>query len=135
MLCYAMLCQADAARDSQARGRADGAPRGRVATAASLTHNPPHPPPSRAQVHLKDESRRLGVRAFKALGVSYAIEKLFASGAIHAGDTIASMTDGNHGEALAVVARQRGLAAVVFVPHNVCPDRLAVMRLLGATLA
>ena len=96
-------------------------------TPLSTVHLPGGP-----RVHIKDESARCGLRAFKALGVKYAVERLFASGELKAGDTVASMTDGNHGEALAVVGRQRGLKVVIFLPHNVCADRLAVLRRLGA---
>jgi len=84
-------------------------------------------------VHLKDESARCGLRASKVLGVTYAIARMFERGELQRGDTVASTTtDGNHGEALAVVAAQQGLSCVVLVPQNVCSHRIAVLHGLGA---
>lgn len=78
---------------------------------------------------LKDESRRLGLNAFKVLGASYALERWICT---HCGDaapapwslTFATATDGNHGRALAWAARQRRQRAVVFVPQSIVPARL-----------
>ena len=99
-------------------------------------------------MHVKDETTRLGGRAFHALGVSYALTKLMERAELKAGDTVAAASiDGALGEALAVAARQRGLTCVVLVPRGgvggvgggsggrlggVCADRLAVIRGLGA---
>lgn len=47
-------------------------------------------------VYIKDESKRFGLNAFKALGASYAIHKLFPDGNV--GLTVTA-TDGNHGKA------------------------------------
>src|SRR5690349_12831518 len=58
-------------------------------------------------VWLKDESDRLGLPAFKVLGVSWAVEK-----ALRADPTIKTLvaaSAGNHGRAVAHVAAQRGL--------------------------
>lgn len=49
-------------------------------------------------VYIKDESKRFGLNAFKALGASYAIHKLFPNGNV--GLTVTA-TDGNHGKGMA----------------------------------
>ena len=49
-------------------------------------------------VYIKDESKRFGLNAFKALGASYAIHKLFPDGNV--GLTVTA-TDGNHGKGMA----------------------------------
>lgn len=84
-------------------------------------------------VHVKDESARLGVRSFESLGMAYAVSRLMGRGELRPGDTVATMTNGSHGEALAVVARQKGLGCVVHVAQTACcEERLAVLRGLGA---
>lgn len=62
---------------------------------------------------VKDESSRHGVNAFKIIGVRYAVHRL--------GDEAASRglvcaTTGNHGRAVARVARAKGLPCTIFVP-------------------
>lgn len=101
------------------------------------------------QVLVKDESSRFGIDAFKGLGASYAIysvlrrrcrerwntdlpvaEFLAAGlrdrlGAI----TFTAATDGNHGRAVAWVARLIGQAAVIFMPADTARARIdAVQR-------
>ena len=51
-------------------------------------------------VYIKDESKRFGLNAFKALGASYAIHKLFPDGNV--GLTVTA-TDGNHGRGVAAL--------------------------------
>ena len=78
------------------------------------------------RVFAKDESSRLGLPAFKALGASWAIHRALEGGA---GDgstpvTFATATDGNHGRAVAKFARLLGHRARVFVrctPHTSGP--------------
>jgi diaminopropionate ammonia-lyase len=66
------------------------------------------------EVALKDESRRLGLPAFKVLGASWAAERALAD---HPGvHTLVAASAGNHGRAVAAVARRRGLAARIYVP-------------------
>jgi diaminopropionate ammonia-lyase len=89
------------------------------------------------RVFVKDESRRLGLPAFKVLGASWAVARVVArrSGtpapltldALRAAAradpvTLVTATDGNHGRAVARVAAWLGLGARVFVPREV-PDR------------
>jgi diaminopropionate ammonia-lyase len=85
-----------------------------------LVPTPLHLLPARAAslglrlVSIKDESRRHGVNAFKIIGVRYAVHRL--------GDDAASRglvcaSTGNHGRAVARVARAKGIPCAVFVPQ------------------
>ncbi len=51
-------------------------------------------------IYLKDESKRFGLNAFKALGASYAIHKLFGDHPQGRPLTVTA-TDGNHGKGMA----------------------------------
>lgn len=98
---------------------------------------------------VKDESKRFGLNAFKALGGSYAIarwmgeqlgleeltfEALTASpvreklGEI----TFVTATDGNHGRGVAWAARELGCRAVVYLPKGSAQERLENILALGA---
>lgn len=70
-----------------------------------------------ARVFVKDESSRLGLPAFKALGASWAIHRILATadGPL----TLVTATDGNHGRAVARTARLLGQRAHVLVPKGV----------------
>ncbi|GAB2812874.1 pyridoxal-phosphate dependent enzyme [Lentzea nigeriaca] len=69
------------------------------------------------RLFVKDESSRLGLPAFKALGASWAVHRVLQgrTGQI----TLTSATDGNHGRAVARMARLFHQRAHIFVPHNV----------------
>jgi diaminopropionate ammonia-lyase len=93
-------------------------------------------------VSLKDETERHGVNAFKIIGVRYAVHRL--------GDEAASRglvcaTTGNHGRAVARVARTKGIPCTVFVPiprraelppaeQRTRDARIAAMRADAATV-
>jgi threonine dehydratase len=47
---------------------------------------------------------------------------------------IIAATTGNHGQSIAYAARERGLRAVIVVPHGNNPEKNAAMRALGAEL-
>jgi diaminopropionate ammonia-lyase len=81
-------------------------------------------------VYLKDESQRFGLGAFKALGASWALDRIRAhrQGPI----TVATATEGNHGRAVAWAARLAGLQAVVFIPSHAAPARVERIRCEGA---
>jgi diaminopropionate ammonia-lyase len=83
-----------------------------------------------ARVWVKDESSRFGLPAFKILGASWAIERALRE----RGDRppIACATDGNHGRAVARVARRRGLEATVFVPAAMIAARREAIAAEGA---
>jgi diaminopropionate ammonia-lyase len=83
------------------------------------------------EVWVKDESRRFGLDAFKALGASYAIPR-FLRGRDGRRWTFATATAGNHGRAVAWTARMLGHRAVIFVPGHTAPARLAALRGEGA---
>lgn len=76
-------------------------------------------------VWLKDESNRLGLPAFKVLGVSWAVERaLRADPGI---ELLVAASAGNHGRAVAHVAARRGLRARVFLPaRSVAARREAI---------
>jgi diaminopropionate ammonia-lyase len=100
------------------------------------------------RVLVKDESGRFGVGSFKALGASWAVRQVLAGqtaaeDAAGGGDTLAwlrdeaarrpglvfvTATDGNHGRALAWMARQVRAAARVFVPSVTNPEVIAAIE-------
>ncbi|MHB8565760.1 MAG: threonine ammonia-lyase [Nitrososphaerales archaeon] len=69
------------------------------------------------------------VRSFKIRGASNKIlsidKKSLVKGLITA-------SSGNHGLAVAFVAHKLGIAATIVLPQNVIPDKLAIIRSLGA---
>lgn len=85
------------------------------------------------RVLVKDESSRLGLPAFKSLGVAWAVHRLIAERSGGPGPlTLVAATDGNHGRAVARVARKVGERAHVFVPHGVHPAAVAAISAEGA---
>lgn len=85
-----------------------------------------------ARVVAKDESSRLGLPAFKALGASWAIERTLRDRADDSPVTIVTATDGNHGRAVARFARLLGHSARIFVPDGVHPSAVQAIRDEGA---
>lgn len=106
------------------------------------------------KVFLKDESKRFGLNAFKALGASFAVARIAAGKLPGAGDakklpalgelrdklmsagigplTFVTATDGNHGRAVAWSARMLGSKAVVFMPKGAAGSRVEAIRNEGA---
>lgn len=104
-----------------------------------------------ASIHVKDESYRFGLNAFKVLGGSYALGRYIAK---RLGEDIADLpasrilsdevrkrlgevtfvtaTDGNHGRGVAWTARELGCRAVVRMPMGTVESRVANIRALGA---
>ncbi|HEX5621275.1 MAG TPA: pyridoxal-phosphate dependent enzyme [Solirubrobacteraceae bacterium] len=82
-----------------------------------------------ARVLVKDESSRFGLPSFKVLGASWATH-------CAVGDrrdvALVCATDGNHGRAVAWMARRLGLPATVFVPANMVAARRAAIAGEGA---
>jgi diaminopropionate ammonia-lyase len=69
----------------------------------------------------KDESQRSSLLAFKLLGVEYAVQRLKETRRLPAGSRLVCATDGNHGHAVAHVARKYAHPATVYVPgYTVC---------------
>ncbi|MEV0201850.1 diaminopropionate ammonia-lyase [Nonomuraea sp. NPDC050691] len=108
------------------------------------------------RVFVKDESSRLGLPAFKALGASWAVHRALAERAAAGAEAVAggtdsppfterttaggdvpdvtlvTATDGNHGRAVARTARLLGLRAHVLVPRGVHPRAVAAIAAEGA---
>ena len=84
------------------------------------------------RVFAKDESRRLGLPAFKALGASWAVRRVIDKKADDRRITIVTATDGNHGRAVARFACEFGQRATVFVPHGVQPVAVDAIVAEGA---
>lgn len=106
------------------------------------------------RVFVKDESSRLGLPAFKALGASWAVRRVLdgrtrvldgrtADGQAADGQaadgpgaaapvTLVTATDGNHGRAVARMSRLLGQRAHVFVGHGVHPEAVAAIEDEGA---
>lgn len=103
------------------------------------------------QVLVKDESKRFGLKAFKALGASYAIAKIMSQRLCHSESimglneisskvlnnriepmTFVTATDGNHGRAVAWFARMLGMRAAVFMPKGSASSRVEAIRDEGA---
>jgi diaminopropionate ammonia-lyase len=83
-----------------------------------------------AAVHVKDESDRLGLPAFKILGASWAVERTLRDApGTH---TLVAASAGNHGRAVARAAALRGLACRVFLPARALPVRRAAIAGEGA---
>ncbi|MBQ2335580.1 MAG: diaminopropionate ammonia-lyase [Victivallales bacterium] len=102
-------------------------------------------------IHVKNESKRFGLNAFKVLGGSYAIGSYIAqtlgmdigelscermtSPAVKAklGElTFVTATDGNHGRGVAWTANRLGQKCVVYMPKGTARERLENIRKLGA---
>ena len=85
------------------------------------------------QVLVKDESARLGLPAFKVLGVSWAVHQVLAAHRpAGASLCLVTATDGNHGRAVARVAGEFGQQALVFVPDGVTAAAIAAIEAEGA---
>ncbi len=107
-----------------------------------------------AALYVKDESHRLGLGSFKALGGAYALMILVREAAerqlqrpvalgelmsddvrnVAAGMTFACATDGNHGRSVAQGAEMMGAKAVIFVHSGVSKARIDAIARFGATM-
>jgi len=83
-------------------------------------------------IYMKDEAHRFGLKAFKALGASYAIYRILQQD--EQVDTFCTATDGNHGRAVAWSAAMAGKNAVVFVPEHTTSARIKAIEKEGATV-
>jgi diaminopropionate ammonia-lyase len=81
------------------------------------------------RVLVKDESKRLGLPAFKVLGASWACYQVLRQ---HPGAELVTATDGNHGRAVARMAKHFGVAATVFVPGVMLEDSAERIAAEGA---
>ena len=102
-------------------------------------------------IFVKDESKRFGLNAFKALGGSYAIAALLGKKLGFSSDEILyprlteaaangklkdmcfiTATDGNHGRGIAWTAKRLGVKSLVLMPEGSSAERLENIRKLGA---
>ncbi len=83
------------------------------------------------RVLAKDESSRLGLPAFKALGASWAVHRVVQRRGGRPG-TLVTATDGNHGRAVARFARRLGQGARVYVPRGVSAQAITAIEQEGA---
>ena len=100
-------------------------------------------------IWVKDESHRLGLKAFKALGASYAVcatlaqrmdmpppldfsafKQAIARAALPGGGLFAA-SDGNHGAAVAWMAAQLDCPSHIYLPHGTARSRQEAIRALG----
>jgi diaminopropionate ammonia-lyase len=84
------------------------------------------------RVFVKDESDRMGLPAFKVLGASWAVHQVLSGRQGDGELTLVTATDGNHGRAVARMARLFGQRAHVFVPGGVHPTAVAAIVAEGA---
>jgi len=91
-----------------------------------------------ARIFVKDETSRLSLTSFKALGGSYAILRKACApqkeGRIDSrrDETFVTATDGNHGISVAAGAKIAGRRSVCFLPSHVDHLYEGTMRALGA---
>lgn len=105
-------------------------------------------------VHIKDESTRLGLGSFKALGGAYAVVQIVLEElgkklgrkveaaelldpkirSLVAQITVGCATDGNHGRSVAAGANLVGCKAKIFVHDNVNKERVDAIASFGADL-
>ncbi|HRN29235.1 MAG TPA: pyridoxal-phosphate dependent enzyme, partial [Terrimesophilobacter sp.] len=87
------------------------------------------------RVFAKDESTRLGLPAFKALGASWAVSRALGAAQASGAEpiTVVTATDGNHGRAVARFARLAGHPARIYIPRSgVHPSAIQAIRDEGA---
>lgn len=105
-----------------------------------------------AELLVKDESARLGLPSFKALGAFWGARCALAgrlglaagegadfeglARAVRAGPmlSLSAATDGNHGRAVARIARLLGLRASIYVPRGTAQARIAAIVSEGASV-
>ena len=109
-----------------------------------------------AEVLVKDESSRLGLPAFKIMGASWAVARAVERALRERGlpapsldegfaalreaakalgpMTLCCATDGNHGRAVAHMAKRFGFAAKIFVPDTMAPARIDAIANEGAEI-
>ena len=80
-------------------------------------------------IFYKDESKRFGLKSFKALGGAYAVEKITKG---RKDITVSTATAGNHGKSVAWGAKNLGLNCKIFISGNVSETRAKEMRNLNA---
>ncbi len=81
------------------------------------------------KIYYKDESKRFGLKSFKALGGAYAVEKVTKG---NKDIVISTATAGNHGRSVAWGSKKLGLKCKIFISDYVSESRAKVMRSFDA---
>jgi len=81
------------------------------------------------KIYYKDESRRFGLKSFKALGGAYAVDKVTKG---NKDITVSTATAGNHGRSVAWGAKRLELKCKIFISEYVSDARGKAMEDLGA---
>ncbi len=81
------------------------------------------------RIFYKDESKRFHLKSFKALGGSYAVEKITKR---NKEIVISTATAGNHGRSVAWGSKKLGLKCKIFISEYVSEARAEAMRGFGA---
>ena len=81
------------------------------------------------RIFYKDESKRFHLKSFKALGGSYAVEKITKG---NKEIVISTATAGNHGRSVAWGSKKLGLKCKIFISEYVSETRAEAMRVFGA---
>ena len=81
------------------------------------------------RIFYKDESKRFHLKSFKALGGSYAVEKITKG---NKEIVISTATAGNHGRSVAWGSKKLGLRCKIFISEYVSESRADAMRDFGA---
>ncbi len=81
-------------------------------------------------IFVKDDSHRLDLNAFKGLGASYAMSKQLEKNSKI--EVFCTATDGNHGKAVAWMAKKLGKKAVIYMPKGTVSDRVESIEKEGA---
>jgi len=105
------------------------------------------------KIYVKDESKRMGLNAFKVVGVLYSVARLICKkfdldiGKITFEDLMETelnnkikelvfiaATDGNHGKGLAWVSSKLGCKCNIYMPKNTTSARVEAIEEFGATV-
>lgn len=79
------------------------------------------------EIIVKDEGKRFGLKSFKGLGSSFAINMLDCKPKV-----LCTMTDGNHGKGVAFTAQKLGMKCIIYVPNNMSNARIKAIEEYGA---
>ncbi len=95
------------------------------------------------KIFYKDESTRLNLGAFKALGGAYAVQHILearkaAGDGVNNADgsqlTVCTATDGNHGRSVSWGAQQNNIPCHIFIHAGVSEGRAKILAANGATV-
>ncbi len=90
-----------------------------------------------AKIYYKDESTRLNLGAFKALGGAYAVQHVLEQRELNGDDsplTVCTATDGNHGRSVSWGAQQKNIPCHIFIHAGVSEGRAKILAANGATV-